>query len=305
VRPAKEVTPRKPPSRTYRIVRAALLLIALGLGASEIQIGNEAGELSRAVATYDFDQLPAAWNQYANLRDRSQLQFGTGMLERAIKDRTLVLAERVIANYRTPNPTVREAQWLAAKAALERALSYEGDDRALRADLRYCEGHLHRINGEAQKTRGEGDEGEEAFTNAVVAFREAAELRQGWQDPLLGLARTFIVGLDDVERGADALSKAEQNGYVLTDRESLLLADGYRSRGNSLVRSAKQLKGLPQEHQYLSRAAEVYRLALSHYANAPNTGPVPGNVARTQRALVEVEQTLGEGFTALPESEQP
>jgi predicted Ser/Thr protein kinase len=304
-RPVKEVVPRKPPSRTYRIVRAALLLIALGLGANEIQIGNEAGELSRLVATYDFEQLPAAWDEYANLRDRSHLQFGTGLLEGALRDRTLVLAERVIANYRTPNPTVREAQWMAAKAALQRALSFEGDDRALRAGLRYCEGHLHRINGEAQKMRGEGDEGQEELNNAVVAFREASELRPNWPDPLLGLARTFIVGLDDIELGADALSKAEQNGFVLTDRESLLLADGYRTHGNSLVRSAKQLRGLPQEHEYLTRAAEVYRLALSHYKNAPNTGPVPGNVARTQRALVEVEQTLGEGFTALPESEQP
>jgi len=303
--PAREATPRKPPSRSYRIFRAALLLIALGLGANEFQIGNEAAELAHSVATYDFDKLPAGWSQYANLRDRSQLQFGTGVLEGALRDRTLVLVERVIANYRTPNPTVREAQWTAARAALERALSFEGDDRRLRADLRYCEGHLHRINGEAQKTRGDGDEGQEELNDAVVAFREASELRSDWQDPLLGLARTFIVGLDDVERGADALSKAEQLGYVLSDRESLLLADGYRSRGNSLVRTAKQLKGLPQERDYLTRAAEAYRSALSHYAGAPNTGPVPGNVARTQRALVEVEQSLGEGALDPPESEQP
>jgi hypothetical protein len=133
---------------------------------------------------------------------------------------------------------------------------------------------------------------------------KAAELRQGWQDPLLGLARTFIVGLDDVERGADALSKAEQNGYVLTDRESLLLADGYRSRGNSLVRSAKQLKGLPQEHEYLSRAAEVSLGALPLRQRTEHRSSSRQRRA-TQRALVEVEQTLGEGFTALPESEQP
>jgi eukaryotic-like serine/threonine-protein kinase len=304
-RPAKEVTPPKPPSRTRRIFRAALLLIALGLAANEIQIGNEAGELAHSVATYEFDRLPSGWGQYDDLRSRSQLHFGTGVLEGALRDRTLVLVERVIANYRTPNPTVREAQWTAARAALERALSFGGDDRRLRADLRYCEGHLHRINGEAQKTRGDGDEGQEELNNAVVAFREASELRPEWQDPLLGLARTFIVGLDDVELGADALNKARELGYTQSDRESLLLADGYRSRGNSLVRTARQLKGLPQEHDYLTRAAEAYRLALSFYASAPNTGVVPQNVARTQRALVEVEQSLGEGFTALPEGEQP
>ena len=252
----------------------------------------------------DFDKLPSGWNQYDHLRNRSQLHFGTGVLEGALIQRTRVLADRIIANYRTPNPTVREAQWIAARDALDRAISFAGDDSQLRASLRYCEGHLHRINGEAQKSRGEGDEGEEEFTNAVVAFREASELRGDWQDPLLGLARTFIIGLDDVERGADALNKAHERGSELTDRESLLLADGYRSRGNSLIRSARQVKGLPQEHEYLTRAAEAYRLALSQYANAPNTGPVAQNVARTQRALVEVEQSLGEGVTALPESGQ-
>ena len=165
-------------------------------------------------------------------------------------------------------------------------------------------GCLHRINGEALKTRGDGDQGQEELTNAVVAFREASDLSQDWQDPFLGLARAFIVGLDDVDRGADALNKAMERGYTLTDRESLLLADGYRLRGNSLVKTSRQVKGLPQEHDYLTRAADAYRLALTNYANAPNSGPVPNSVARTQRALVDVEQQLGEGITALPESEQ-
>jgi len=304
VTPAKEVAPRKPPSRTYRLVRAALMLVVLGLAANEIQIGSEAGDLARTVSTYDFDRLPSAWNQYDDLRDRSRLGFGTHDLEMALLRRTNVLVDRIIANYRTPNPTVREVQWMAARDALDRALSFAGDERGLRAALRYCEGHLHRINGEAQKIRGDGDEGQEELTNAVVAFREASDLRQDWQDPFLGLARTFIVGLDDVERGADALNKAEALGYTPGDREELLLADGYRSRGTSLVKTSRQVRGLPQEYEFLKSAAEAYRLALMHYKNAPSTGPVPNNIARTQRALVDVEQELGEGITALPESEQ-
>jgi len=286
------------------VFRAALVLIVLGLTANEIQIGSEAGDLARSVATYDFDKLPSGWNQYDSLRDRSRLGFGTNDLERALVRRTTVLVDRIIANYRTPNPTVREVQWMAARDALDRALSFAGDDRELRAALRYCEGHLHRINGEAAKTRGDGDDGQEELTNAVVAFREAADNHQNWPDPFLGLARVFIVGLDDVERGQDALNKAVELGYTLGDREELLLADGYRSRGNSLVKTSRQVKGLPQEHDYLSSAAEAYRQALAHYAHAPNTGPVPNSVARTQRALVDVEHELGEGITAQPESEQ-
>jgi len=67
------------------------------------------------------------------------------------------------------------------------------------------------------------------------------------------------------------------------------------------LRTARQLENLPQERDYLSRAAEAYRLALAHYGNAGSLANVPPNIARTQRALLQVEETLGEGVTAAPE----
>jgi hypothetical protein len=268
-----------------------------------MSIASEAGRLANAVSTHGFDDLPDGWAHYRNILDRSHLHFGTHALEEALLDRTQALADRVIANYRTPSPTVREAQWMAARDALALALSMAGDERRLRASLRYCEGHLYRINGEAEKLRGDGDAGQDELTEAVVAFREAAQLRNEWPDPFLGLARTFIVGLEDVELGADALAQAEHNGYRMSDRDWALLGDGYRARGNSLVRSAGQLRSLPQERDYLARAAEAYRLALAEYAKVRGFANVPQSVARTQRALIQVEETLGEGFTALPEGE--
>ena len=90
----------------------------------------------------------------------------------------------MIANYRTPSPSVREAQWRAASSVLARALAARGDDRGLRAALRYCEGHLHRIDGEARKARKLPAEAQHEFADALVAFREAAELRQDWADPI-------------------------------------------------------------------------------------------------------------------------
>jgi hypothetical protein len=281
-----------------------LLFMALGLIANEFSIGSEANRRSTAAATLDFSDLPAAWEQYRNLVDRSHLQFGTHGLREVLIDRTEVLADRVMANYRTPSPTVREAQWIAARDALALALANAGDDRTLRAALRVCQGHLHRINGEAQKARNDGDGGQEELTEAVVAFREAAELRSEWRDPFLGLARTFITGLEDVELGADAFAQAQRYGHEMSDRDWALLGDGYRARGNSLVKSAGQLQGLPQERDYLSRAAEAYRLALAEYAKVRGFANVPQSIARTQRALLQVEETLGEGLTALPEEEQ-
>jgi hypothetical protein len=181
-----------------------------------------------------------------------------------------------------------------ARDALIRAVALAPDDPAVRAMLRYCEGHLHRINGEAQKGRDDLDGARRDLTNAVVAFRQAAELRERWPDPYIGLLRTFVVGLEDVDNAADALEKAQQNGYKPVERDFVQLADGYRARGNSLVRSARQVAGLPQERDYLVRAVEAYQLALDLYSKAGGFGNTPQLVARTQRTLLQVEESLGE-----------
>src|SRR5207244_8193906 len=120
---------------------------------------------------------------------------------------------------------------------------------------------LHRINGEAERARRQLPEAERDLTEAVAAFREAAELHPGWPDPFLGLARTFIYGLQDLDRGADALRQAERNGYKPGERETVQLADGYRLRGDALTRNAKQLYEMPQARDYLQRAAEAYPAA--------------------------------------------
>jgi hypothetical protein len=153
--------------------------------------------------------------------------------------------------------------------------------------------------------RGETVLAQRHLTNAVAAFREAAELRHGWPDPFLGLARTFVYGLEDLDRGADALNEAQRHGYTPTDRETAQLADGYRARGNSLVRSARQLSGLPQETDYLTRAADAYREALTLYSKAINFADVPRNIRLTQRALSEVQAKLDELSRPLAEPAVP
>ncbi len=296
--------PKAPPSRFRRLFRAALLLTVLGLTANEISVSTEAGRLAQRATTYSFDQLRDAWNEYDSLSERSTLGFGTHRLLEELVDQTITLADRVFANYRSPSPTVREAQWVAARDALARALARAGDRGALVAGHRYADGHLHRINGEAQKARDDADNGQGELSEAVVSFREAQEIRSNWPDPFLGLFRTFVAGLDDVERGSDALTQAQNLGYKVTERDEALLADGYRTHANTMVRTARQVAGLPQERDYLSRAAEAYRFALEHYANAGSLAGVPQNIVRTQRALLQLEETLGEGLTTVPEGAQ-
>jgi len=125
-----------------------------------------------------------------------------------------------------------------------------------------------------------------------VAFREAADLRQDWPDPYLGLMRTFIYGLDDVERGADALEQAKRRGYASGDRETAQLAEGHRVRAETLVRSARKLSGMAQELQYLNRAVDEYRQALELYSQVPTVGDASRQVRTAQRGLASTERRI-------------
>ena len=292
VPPTPGVATPRTASRFRRRARVALLALMIGIATNEACVAMASSRAARAVSTRELEQLPDAWTEYDRLSRRSYLQIGTIELKHSLVEQTSSLVERVMANYRAPATTVREAQWEMARGALVRALATTGNNRPLRAALRYCEGQLYRINGEAKKARGEFVAAQRDLTEAVVAFREAAELRPKWPDPFLGLSRTFIVGLDDVDRGADALNQAQKNGHQPNDRETALLADGYRTRGNTLVQNAGRLAGLPQERDYLTRAADAYRQALALYAKAGNFADVPKNTGATQRALTRVEERL-------------
>jgi tetratricopeptide (TPR) repeat protein len=279
--------------KRFRRLRIALLLIALWIVGNEIRVGMLASRLAASVPARELDGMADAWDQYDALRGRG-MRLAVAGLERSLSDHTATLTDRVMANYRTPLPTVRETQWKQAREALERAVRLAPGNRRLKASLRYCEGQIHRINGEARKARRKTVEAQQEFTDAVTAFREAAELRPNWPDPFLGLSRTFIYGLEDVDRGADALKQAERYGFTPGDRETVQLADGYRVRAEALARTAHTLAGTGQEQEYLTRAAEAYKQSLELYAKA---AAVPG-VARTirvaERGLKQIEQRLAD-----------
>jgi hypothetical protein len=280
------------PARRRRWLRLAVLVLVLVVGINEAYVWGQSRWLSGTVPMHDFAGLSDAWTRYEDLRRQSILSIGPRSLGRALHRQTLVLAERVTANYRTPTPSVREAQWQASATALERALAIAPGDEVVRGTLRYAQGHLHRINGEANKSRRQTAAAQRNFADAVTAFREAAALRPRWPDPFLGLARTFIYGLEDIDRGADAMNQAQKLGYTLGSRETAQLADGYRARGDALDRAAAELGGMPQEKEFLTGARDAYKKALELYTTIANFSDVPAHIRATQRRLEEVETKL-------------
>jgi hypothetical protein len=298
-----------PPRRTrkflFRAAIALLGIIVFNMFANEFAVMSEARRVAGVASTRGLDELGDLWRAHAQLAGRSSLQFGTAGLERALVERTLRLADGIIGNYRMGLANVREAQWTSARNALRRAVPVAPGNSRLLAALRYSEGHLHRINGEAARQRNEDADAQRELGDAVALFREAAELRRDWPDPFLGLARVFIYGLDDVDRGASALEQAQQRGYSLTERETSLLADGYRARGTSFVRIARKLEGMPQETDYLTRALDAYQRALELYVQSNTMPKLTENIRGTQRQHDETQQRLDELANAVPDEPAP
>jgi tetratricopeptide (TPR) repeat protein len=288
-----------------RVMFVGFIVFMVQTMANEFNVARDARQVASNVSARELDQLDDVWRSYDTLSRRSALGWGTGRLERALTQRTLTLTDRIIASYRMGLAPVREAQWQSARDALARAVPVSNGDNQVRAAYRYCDGHLHRINGEAHKRRHEDEEAQRELTEAVASFREAADLRRDWPDPFLGLARTFIYGLEDIDRGADALNEAQRRGYAPTERETVQLADGYRARGNSLMKSADQLSGMSQESDYLNRAVESYQRALALYDQATGAANVPSNIRATQRAHDQAQRRLDELSLATAEPQAP
>ncbi len=281
------------PARSHPI-RTILMLAALLLACNELVVGFGARRAAANAMTRDLDAMGDVWSEYAGLSRRSYLRLGVLRLERVLENRVEALAEQVIANYRSALPTVRERQWRTAQRNLQQALILSPGNTSLKASLRYCEGHLHRIDGEAEKLRRRTAAANQHFTEAVSAFREAAELRRDWPDPFLGLARTFIYGLEDIDRAADAMRQAQKSGYSTGDRETAQLGDGYRARGDALWQTARRLADMPQEAEYLLRATQAYRQALALYERVPGFSDVALNLRRTRRVLDQIEVRMSE-----------
>ena len=270
------------------------MLAALLLACNELVVGFGARRAAANAMTRDLDAMDDVWTEYAGLSRRSYLRLGVLSLERVLETRVETLAEQVIANYRSALPTVRERQWRTAQKNLQQALILAPDNARLKASLRYCEGHLHRIDGEAEKLRRRTSEANQHFTEALSAFREAAQLRREWPDPFLGLARTFIYGLEDIDRAADAMRQAQKSGYSIGDRETAQLGDGYRKRGDTLWQTARSLADMPQEAEYLLRAMQAYRQALALYERVPGFSGVAVSLRRTRRVLEQIEARSAE-----------
>jgi serine/threonine protein kinase len=288
---APGTTPRQR-KRIRRPFRIAFLIALLIVTWRELRVMSDANELVATLPLQERSYMDTAWSRYQDLADRSPLGIGVAGAREPLRDRFVDFADRTINGYRSGLTTVYERDWEEARRFLSRALSVGGSDRLIRARLRYSEGHLHRINGDARAKRPQ--EARAFYNDAIVSFQDAARLNPRWPDPHLGLARVYFYGLEDLEEGIAALERAERVGFKVGDREVAQRADGYRRRADRLWREAASVKGLPQEDEVLERAADADREALRLYASIIGFGDAAAQVGRTRRHIEMIEARLTE-----------
>ena len=294
--PARATAPAPAPSAPFipfwRRLHVRWRLVALVvtglLLANEARVMGATGELRSALPRLRRGESESVWRLYSQLRSRSPLGLGTFGLSRDVRDWFVAAADELIADYRSDTPVIRESGWRDASAMLSHAAAIAPRDREIRARLLYCRGQLARINAQAAKARNPAD-AQPFFNEATSSFEEAARLRPHWLDPNLGLARTYVYGLEEPEQARDALRSAEADGYRLGSRDLALLGDGYRLRAEKAWSHAGDFRDLPQEDRYIASVRDDCEQALQHYEKIPAYGEVSRNTRKVQELLRSAE----------------
>jgi len=281
---------RGPIARVRRWAAIAAVLVGLGIVGNEAVIWSSAKELRVNLVTGQAPEMQGIWDRYQDLSRRSLIGIGLVAVRAPLKEQLLAQADHVIADYRQDEPSVREGEWRNAAQWLTDVLHLDPGDRTAAARMRYCEGQLQRIDGEARKRKKQP--ATDQLHDAVARFQEAARLDSRWPDPYLGLARTYIYGLEDLDKGIAAMHEAEQRGYRPGNRELVQLADGYRNRADRMRREAAAVKGLGQEQACLQKAVDDYSKAIEIYAKAIGFGEASGAMRQVQARRDEVQRRL-------------
>jgi eukaryotic-like serine/threonine-protein kinase len=279
-------------AKVRRWLAAAALVAAIVVVGNETIVWSAAKELRVKLATGGGSDVQDVWSRYQDLSQRSFMGIGLLGVKSPLKERLRAQAEHVIADFRQDEPLVREAQWKDAATWLSDLLHIDPGDNTATARLRYCEGQLERINGEARRRKQQP--ATQPLRDAVARFEEAGRLDTRWPDPYLALVRTYVYGLDDIDKAIAALAEAERRGYRSGNRERVELADGYRARGDRMRREAAAVKGLEQERPCLENAAADYTKAVEIYGKAIGFGGASTSMKVTQGRLDDVQKRLSE-----------
>ena len=285
-KPARSVFSRL--VRVVAILALASFLYGLWIMTSDYFLYQNGQHLAREIEAEqltDPDQIWQRWTELSRGNPSSLLLHGP---RKVVKQKFVAAADHVIDTYRNnESQLIYEKEWERARTMAARALAVDPQDDTVRGRIRLCEGHLARINGTSHRSAQE-------LNLAVEKFNEAQRLLPKSPDPELGLARVYVYGLKDIDKGYEALQQAQRRGYPLGNREKSLLADGYRDRADRLWWDSRNVRDLPPEKDQIQRAADDYKRAEELYQGISPWGKAILNMARVRLSLESVNFRLHE-----------
>ena len=132
---------------------AALVLLAAVLVVSavvsDVVLYHRGAQLERDIAAEHVTDLNDLWNKWTELSQGNSSSWVLDGPRKAVKQRLVAAADRVIDSYRNAD-TVSENSWKGAQVELAHALSLDPDE-TVRGKLRLTEGHLARITGNRER----------------------------------------------------------------------------------------------------------------------------------------------------------
>jgi hypothetical protein len=270
--------PRKWLTRTRKIAMVAVPAILAVLVVWEAVVFRRAARLAPQMITQELDPA-TAWAQYQEIKGSSPVGIAPLVLKRPLLRLLLDDCQRVADEYKNSDyPRVREGDWLKCKQHMLEARQLDFSNTRVEAMLALAEGHILRINRKDSE--------------AISAFQRASELNPKWPDPHLGMARTYIYGVKDFQRGTQALERAERLGHKPGKREQAQRADAFRTRGIQYWQAAVRLKDQPQEKELLSKGRDDLENALEMYAEIAPWGESTNQIRAIQELLDKIEDRL-------------
>jgi serine/threonine-protein kinase len=281
-----------------RLAWLALLLSIVGLLAFEGVAWVAAERFRGGVGAIDGRTLADRKRDYDRIGGWGPIDLGLHWrVDGPLTSRLVSMADAVIADYRREEPAVGPVEWRQAAQALRWAQDLAPDDRGLRAKLLSCEAHETRLAAQALP-RGNARR-KQLFRSAITGFKHAASVDPQSFDPYLGMSRTQVYGLDDVEAAAAAIAEAEKRGYSPNRREHAQLGDGYLRQGEKSRRVAANLTG-EQRARELENARVAYGRCVELFDPILDFGNAAHNLEFCKRQLATVSRDLDAGTTEIP-----
>jgi hypothetical protein len=251
------------------------------------------------VSTIDGASLEAAQTSYDQVAATGPLDLGLRMrVNGHLRSHLIGLADRVIEDYRSDQPTLTLTDWKHSQRALQWALRLTPGDRLARARLQICEAHILRISIRPSRAAAT----QATYRRAIDRFRAASRLDPDSFDPYLGIGRIAVYGLvpADVELASDAMAAAQKRGYSPGRRERAQLGDGHMRRGETLRREARNVSG-SQRVRALEEARRSFEACIAAFE------PILGfaNAAKNIEVCKQQVERVGEELDAAADEQEP